>query len=122
MSAQSIGDGRSRQAAKLREPHKVLFYVQDLARDFQSYYTRLKTENDPILPQESQRAEAGWDKLYRVNLLHVFKACHAVLPTGCNAASWTPSRMSLWSPIASRVSSSGSSSAGSRSPDTTFSR
>jgi arginyl-tRNA synthetase len=49
------------EAANLREPHKVLFYVQDLARDFQSYYTRLKGENDPILPQKSDRDEAGWE-------------------------------------------------------------
>jgi len=49
------------EAARLREPHRVVFYVQELARDFQSYYTRLKGENDPILPPESVRAKAGWE-------------------------------------------------------------
>jgi arginyl-tRNA synthetase len=48
-------------AARLREPHRIVFYVQELARDFQSYYTRLKIESDPILPQESTRARAGWE-------------------------------------------------------------
>jgi arginyl-tRNA synthetase len=46
------------EAAQLREPHRVVFYVQELARDFQSYFTRNKT--DPIIPQDSVRADAGW--------------------------------------------------------------
>ncbi len=46
-------------AAASREPHKIAFYVQDLARDFQSYFTRLK--EDPVLPQDSVRAQAGWE-------------------------------------------------------------
>ncbi len=49
------------EAERLREPHRIVFYVQELARDFQSYYTRLKAESDPILPRESTRAEAGWE-------------------------------------------------------------
>jgi arginyl-tRNA synthetase len=49
-----------RDAAALREPHRVVFYLQDLAREFQSYFTRLKGENDPILPPESVRANDGW--------------------------------------------------------------
>ncbi|MGO9000277.1 MAG: arginine--tRNA ligase [Polyangiaceae bacterium] len=47
-------------AARSREPHKIVFYVNDLANEFQSYFTRLKT--DPILPQESVRGQAGWEK------------------------------------------------------------
>ena len=54
--------GLVREAAKLREPHRIVFYVQELARDFQSYFTRLKGEGDPILPQDSTRARPGWDK------------------------------------------------------------
>jgi arginyl-tRNA synthetase len=46
-------------SARLREPHRVVFYLQELARDFQSYYTRLK--NDPVLPPESLRAQSGWE-------------------------------------------------------------
>ncbi len=49
------------EAARQREPHRIVFYVQDLARDFQSYFTRLKNENDPILPPASVRANAGWE-------------------------------------------------------------
>ncbi len=48
-------------AAETREPHKVVFYVQDLAQKFQSYFTRLKSDKDPILPQDSARALAGWE-------------------------------------------------------------
>jgi arginyl-tRNA synthetase len=48
-------------AAGTREPHKIIFYVQELAQKFQSYFTRLKNEKDPILPMESTRAETGWD-------------------------------------------------------------
>lgn len=50
------------EAAKGREPHRVVFYVQELAREFQSYFTRLK--EDPILPQESQRQVAGWESAW----------------------------------------------------------
>ena len=46
-------------AAAGREPHKLVFYVQELAEAFQSYFTRLK--EDPILPKASQRAESGWE-------------------------------------------------------------
>jgi arginyl-tRNA synthetase len=46
------------EAAALREPHRIVFYVQELARDFQSYFTRMKT--DPVLPRDSTRAEADW--------------------------------------------------------------
>jgi arginyl-tRNA synthetase len=49
------------EAARLREPHRIVYYVQELARDFQSYFTRLKGERDPILPRDSQRAESGWE-------------------------------------------------------------
>jgi arginyl-tRNA synthetase len=49
------------ESARLREPHRVVFYVQELARDFQSYFTRLKGESDPILPPDAVRAEAGWE-------------------------------------------------------------
>lgn len=50
------------EAAALREPHRIVFYLQDLARDFQSYFTRMKT--DPILPRDSTRAEPDWQKAW----------------------------------------------------------
>jgi len=49
------------ESARLREPHRIVFYLQELARDFQSYYTRLKGDSDPILPPESVRARSGWE-------------------------------------------------------------
>jgi arginyl-tRNA synthetase len=51
------------EAARLREPHRVVFFVQELARDFQSYYTRLG-DSDPILPPKSVRARADWEKTW----------------------------------------------------------
>jgi arginyl-tRNA synthetase len=48
------------QASRQREPHRIVFYVQDLARDFQSYFTRLKGERDPILPPQSVLQTSGW--------------------------------------------------------------
>jgi arginyl-tRNA synthetase len=50
------------EAARQREPHRIVFYVQELARDFQSYFTRLKGESDPILPPAPLRAEPGWEQ------------------------------------------------------------
>jgi arginyl-tRNA synthetase len=60
---QKLGDfpGILAEAARAREPHRIVFYVQELARDFQSYFTRLKGESDPILPPDSVRAEGGWE-------------------------------------------------------------
>jgi arginyl-tRNA synthetase len=49
------------EASKSREPHRIVFYVQELARDFQSYFTRLKAASDPILPPDSVRATPGWE-------------------------------------------------------------
>ena len=46
------------EAASLREPHRIVFYVQELARDFQSYFTRMK--NDPVLPRDSSREDPAW--------------------------------------------------------------
>jgi arginyl-tRNA synthetase len=47
-------------AADAREPHRVVFYVQDLAQRFQSYFTLGKS--DPILPPDSVRAAPDWQK------------------------------------------------------------
>jgi arginyl-tRNA synthetase len=58
------------EAARLREPHRVVFYVQELARDFQSYFTRLKGESDPVLPQDSVRAAEGWESRWDFGKTH----------------------------------------------------
>jgi len=54
------------QAAETREPHRVLFFVQELARDFQSYYTLHK--NDPVLPPKSVRENADWRATWDLGL------------------------------------------------------
>jgi arginyl-tRNA synthetase len=66
--AQSLGEfpGLVLEAARLREPHRVVFYLQDLAREFQSYYTRLG-ESDPILPPRSVRATPGWEATWNLD-------------------------------------------------------
>lgn len=52
-------------AAAAREPHRLTQFVQEIAAEFQSYYTRLqKVLGDPILPQERHRSgdwRATWD-------------------------------------------------------------
>jgi arginyl-tRNA synthetase len=50
------------EAARQREPHRIVFFVQELARDFQSYFTRLKGESDPVLPPAPLRQEPGWEE------------------------------------------------------------
>jgi arginyl-tRNA synthetase len=62
--AQQLGDFpvTVADAAMAREPHKIVHYVQELARAFQSYFTRLKVENDTILPQASVRGVPGWER------------------------------------------------------------
>ena len=59
--AQVLGEfpGVVLEAAKLREPHRIVFYVQEIARQFQSYYTRFG-DTDPILPPRSLRENATW--------------------------------------------------------------
>jgi arginyl-tRNA synthetase len=47
------------EAAALREPHRVVFWVQELSQGFQSYFTRLK--DDPVLPQTKHTQVPGWE-------------------------------------------------------------
>ncbi|HMJ51040.1 MAG TPA: arginine--tRNA ligase [Polyangiaceae bacterium] len=54
-----------REAAGEHAPHRVVFFLQELAQAFQSYYTRLRNEKDAILPQASDLGsgwEARWDR------------------------------------------------------------
>ncbi len=48
------------EAAKLREPQKIVGYLTSLTQAFQSYYTRLKKENDTILPRSGERETGAW--------------------------------------------------------------
>ena len=86
------------EAAALREPHRIVFYVQELARDFQSYFTRLK--NDPVLPKDSTRAEpdwqSRWDTEKTIARLAWIKAIRAVYATALAAIGVSaPDRMDL---------------------------
>jgi arginyl-tRNA synthetase len=49
------------EAAAAREPHRIVTWLHDLARAFQSYYTRMRRDNDTVLPPVSQR-DAGWEQ------------------------------------------------------------
>jgi arginyl-tRNA synthetase len=72
------------EAAAQREPHRIVYYVQDLAHDFQSYFTRLRADRDPILPPAQECATAGWrerwdfDKTYaRLAWIQAIQAVYA---------------------------------------------
>ena len=78
-------------AADAREPHRVVFYLQDLAREFQSYFTRMKV--DPILPPDSVRSAENWEKnwdhgktnarlAWILAIRNVYAACLALLGVG----------------------------------------
>jgi len=51
-------------AAASREPHQVLFFAKELSELFQSYWTRLQNEGDPILPQKSAMEKPGWEEAW----------------------------------------------------------
>jgi arginyl-tRNA synthetase len=86
------------EAAALREPHRIVFYLQDLARDFQSYFTRMKA--DPILPRDSTRQEPGWEKAWdhekTIARLGWIRAIRAVYASALGAIGISaPDRMEL---------------------------
>lgn len=49
------------EAAAAREPHRIVTWLHELARAFQSYYTRLRRDDDTVLPPASAR-DAGWEQ------------------------------------------------------------
>ncbi|NMC71932.1 MAG: arginine--tRNA ligase [Myxococcales bacterium] len=52
------------EAAEAREPHRIVYFVQEVSQAFQSYYTaRWKRHDDPILPPARLSPEelAAWD-------------------------------------------------------------
>lgn len=49
-----------REAARERAPHRIVFFLQELSQQFQSYFTRLKVEHDAILPQSWQTSQPDW--------------------------------------------------------------
>jgi arginyl-tRNA synthetase len=52
------------EAAEALEPHRIVYFVQELSQAFQSYYTaRWKQHDDPVLPPSrlAPEALAGWD-------------------------------------------------------------
>jgi arginyl-tRNA synthetase len=86
------------ESAELREPHRLVFYVQELARDFQSYFTRHKT--DPILPPDSVRKheawQASWDHDKTAARLVWVRAIRAVYASALDALGVSaPDRMDL---------------------------
>ena len=57
------------ESAAAREPHRIVTYLHDLARAFQSYYTRLKREQDPVLPMASAR-QPGWEQSWDMDKMN----------------------------------------------------
>jgi arginyl-tRNA synthetase len=53
------------EAAAVREPHRIVTWLHELARAFQSYYTRLRRDDDTVLPPASQRGD-GWEERWDV--------------------------------------------------------
>jgi arginyl-tRNA synthetase len=68
------------EAARERAPHKIVFYLQDLSQAYQSYYTRLKTERDPMLPQARDMAEEGWEQNWNLKFHNSMKDTQ-IMPT-----------------------------------------
>lgn len=73
-------------AAEEREPHRLIGFLQELARAFQSYYTQQKLARDTVLPLPSHTEVAGWEsawdwELTRARLLWV-DALRAVYRSG----------------------------------------
>jgi arginyl-tRNA synthetase len=70
-------------AAAAREPHRLVQFIQELAGEFQSYYTRLqKVHKDSILPQRSQRVgdwHATWNWKRAAARLYWVEAIRQVL-------------------------------------------
>jgi arginyl-tRNA synthetase len=72
-------------AAAGREPHRLTSYIEELAREFQSYYTRLqKVHGDTILPPQRQQVgdwRAAWDWQKTAARLHWIEAIRQVIAT-----------------------------------------
>jgi arginyl-tRNA synthetase len=72
-------------AAAAREPHRLVQYIQEVASEFQSYYTRLqKVYGDSILPQQRQRVgdwRATWNWKRTAARLAWVEAIRQVLET-----------------------------------------
>ena len=86
----------------LREPHRVVFYVQELARDFQSYFTRLKGDTTPSFRATRAREDAGWEASWDFGKTHarlaLDRAIRAVYASALDArgrarpSAWTARR------------------------------
>jgi arginyl-tRNA synthetase len=53
------------ESAEAREPHRIVSYLHEVSRAFQSWYTRSRKDSDPILPPASQRTP-GWETRWDV--------------------------------------------------------
>jgi arginyl-tRNA synthetase len=86
------------EAAAAREPHRIVFYLQELARAFQSYFTRMKV--DPILPPDSTRQQEGWERSWdfekmaaRLGWVRAIRTVHASAMAAIGISA--PDRMDL---------------------------
>ncbi len=73
------------EAAAAREPHRIVNWLHELARAFQSYYTRLRRDNDTVLPPASQRDE-GWEAKWDMDKMKArLMWVDAIRIVSCNA-------------------------------------
>lgn len=73
------------EAAQAREPHRIVTWLHDLSRAFQSYYTRLRRDNDTVLPPASQR-DAGWQQRWDMDKMKArLMWVDAIRMVSCNA-------------------------------------
>ncbi len=75
------------EAAEGRDPHKVVAFLQQIALDFQSYYSQLRAEGDSILPRTKDQTEgwqARWDKEKTLARLLWVDAIRTVYGSGLN--------------------------------------
>jgi arginyl-tRNA synthetase len=73
------------EAAIARDPHKVVAFLQQIAQDFQSYYSQLRLEGDSILPRSKDMTEgweARWDKDKTLGRLLWVDAIRSVYSSG----------------------------------------
>jgi arginyl-tRNA synthetase len=82
------------ESAALREPHRIIFFLQELSQDFQSYWTRLYSERDPILPSAAHTAEEGWKTSWDWGKTHArlawIEAIRVVYEAGLRLVGITP--------------------------------
>jgi arginyl-tRNA synthetase len=73
------------ESAEAREPHRIVSYLHEVSRAFQSWYTRSRKDDDPILPPASLRI-AGWENHWDVEKMKARLMWVEAIRLGCRTA------------------------------------